>query len=85
MSTLYYSDRIGNLKIYQFYIGLIVTIIFINIVFAIIIYLLGVFKIKGALAEIVMQLRNIANINNAQNPSQYVTPILSEASAGKFI
>ena len=79
--TLYLDKKVGDLKLWELYMGFVILQLLIGIVIA---FIQGVFDltgIRGALPQIVNQ---IGAVSGAQMPQRYLQPIAAEVKEGKW-
>ena len=80
--TLYLDKKVGDLKLWELYMGFVILQLLIGIVIA---FIQGVFDltgIRGALSQIVNQ---IGAVSGAQMPQRYLKPIAAEVREGKWL
>jgi len=78
---LYLDSKVGDLKTWELYVGLVFIQLLIGIVIALCVGIFDLVGIRGAFSQLVKQ---IAVILNAQNPQKYGGPILAEVNQGKI-
>ena len=80
--TLYLDKKVGDLKLWELYMGFVILQLLIGIVIA---FIQGVFDltgIRGALSQIVKQLSVVMNV---RKPEEYLGPIAGEIKEGKYL
>ena len=79
--ALYLDKKVGDLQLWELYVGFVILQLLIGIVIA---FIQGVFDltgIRGALGQIVNQ---IGSVSGAQMPQRYLNPIAAEVREGKW-
>lgn len=79
--SLYLDRKVGDLRLWELYVGFVILQLLIGIVIA---FIQGVFDltgIKGALASLVDQ---VGAVSGAQMPERYLKPIAAEVKEGKW-
>jgi hypothetical protein len=76
------ESKVGDVKIWQLYVGFVLLQILIGLAVTLLIGVFDLAGIRGALSQVI---RQFAIIMNAQPPQKYISPIAAELKEGKYI